>query len=85
VRQELESLLDDDADMADLYLTRRAQAWERQRNSLEARRHSMAERGELGGVPPMATSSHLLLLLRLYTGAQVDLLRFARLQNCRRG
>ncbi|EIE21166.1 hypothetical protein COCSUDRAFT_43500 [Coccomyxa subellipsoidea C-169] len=45
LQEELETLLDDDEDMADMYLTRRAQAEERRHRFNEDRRHSAAEQG----------------------------------------
>ncbi len=44
-KQELETLLDDDEDMADMYLTRRAQAEERRHRFNDDRRQSAAEQG----------------------------------------
>lgn len=52
--QELESLLDDDEDMADMYLTRRAKAEERRHKFLEAAKQSAAE----GGTLPLTVPSH---------------------------
>lgn len=46
--QELESLLDDDEDMADLYLTKRGETQEKWRNTIVALEQSAAERGERG-------------------------------------
>ncbi|KAK9908365.1 hypothetical protein WJX75_006762 [Coccomyxa subellipsoidea] len=45
LQQELESLLDDDEDMADMYLTRRAEAEERRHRFIEDRKQSAAEEG----------------------------------------
>ena len=46
--QELETLLDDDQDMAEMYLSRRAAAEERAQRVMEERRQSDAELGMHG-------------------------------------
>ena len=72
--QELETLLDDDDDMAEMYLTRRAAAAEREARFMEERLQSNAELGMSGVWRPSVPASQSLQHMYSYLHICANLL-----------